>query len=135
MNLLGILKGTELEKQADQYFEAEIRGVGMYYALAYLAKEKGDMEVAKTLENIANDEARHAGLYSVLNGNVQEDIFTTLAHVAKLESGAVAKIQAFADKVRGLGFDQAAHVIEAAGKDEGRHGVLLQALVEKHANV
>ncbi|MBB5337401.1 ferritin family protein [Pectinatus brassicae] len=134
MNLLGVLKGTELEKHVEQSLEAEIRAVGMYHALAYLAKRKGYTEVATTLENIASDEARHAGLYSILNGHVQDDIFTTLTHVAKLESGAVAKIQEFAQAVRGLGLDQAAQEINATGKDEERHGLLLQALVEQYGN-
>lgn len=133
MSLLGVLKGTELEKHAGQYLEAEMRGVAMYYALAYLANEKGNTVLAKTLEKIANDEARHAGLYSVLNGQVQEDIFTTLAQFATLESNAVVRIQEFAEKVRGLGLEQAAQEIEAAAKDEGRHGVLLEALVKEQA--
>jgi len=131
MSLLGVLKGTELEKYAGQYLEAEMHGVAMYYALAYLANEKGNTVVAKTLEKIGNDEARHAGLYSVLNGQVQEDIFTTLAQFATLESNAVVRIQEFAEKVRGLGLEQAAQEIEAAAKDEGRHGVLLEALVKE----
>jgi len=134
MSLLGVLKGTELAKQIDQSMEAELRGVGMYYALAYLANEKGYSEVAKTLEHIANDEARHAGLYSVLNGHVQEDIFATLAQFAQVESNAEARILAFAETVRKLGQEEAALEIEATAKDEGRHGVLLQALVEKHGN-
>ena len=133
MNLLGILKGTELEKQAGQNLQAEMHGVAMYYALAYLASKKGYTAVAKTLENIANDEARHAGLYSILNGDVQEDIFTTLAQFAIVESNAVARIQQFAETVRGLGLDQAALAIEEVAKDEERHGVLLQAIVEEHA--
>jgi len=134
MNLLGVLKGTELEKHVDQYLEAEIRAVGMYHALAYLAKKNGYTEVSTTLENIANDEARHAGLYTILNGHVQADLFATLAHVATLESGAVAKIEEFAAAVQGLGLDQAAQEINAAGKDEERHGLLLKAIVEKYAN-
>ena len=133
MSLLGVLKGTELEKHAGQYLEAEMRGVVMYYALAYLANEKGNTVVAKTLEKIANDEARHAGLYSVLTGQVQEDIFTTLAQLATLESNAVVKVQEFAEKVRGLGLEQVAQEIEAAAKDEGRHGMLLEALVKERA--
>ena len=135
MSLLGVLKGTELEKHAGQSLEAEMRGVAMYYALAYLANEKGNTVVAKTLEKIANDEARNAGLYSVLNGQVQEDIFTTLAQLATLESNAVVKVQEFAEKVRGLGLEQVAQEIEAAAKDEGRHGVLLEALVKEQAKV
>lgn len=134
MSLLGVLKGTELAKQIDQSMEAELRGVGMYYALALLAREQGHPETAKTLESIANDEARHAGLYSVLNGHVQADIFATLAQFAQLESNAETRIAAFAEAVRKLGQEDAALEIEATAKDEGRHGVLLQALVEKHGN-
>lgn len=134
MSLLRVLKGTELEKQIDQSLEAELRGVGMYYALALLAREQGHPETAKTLESIANDEARHAGLYSVLNGHVQEDIFAVLAEFAQRESNAEARILAFAENVRELGQEEAAQEIEATARDEGRHGVLLQALVEKHGN-
>jgi len=45
----------------------------------------------------------------------------------------VVRIQEFAEKVRGLGLEQAAQEIEAAAKDEGRHGVLLEALVKEQA--
>jgi rubrerythrin len=133
MSLLGITKGTGLEKQIDQYLEAEARGVAMYYGLSRLATEEGLDEVAASLLTLAGDEARHAGLYAVLNGHVPQDIFATLKKVAQLESDGVSKIRTFAQQVRSLGLDAAACEIEAAADDEGRHGQILDELVRKHS--
>ena len=134
MSLLGITKGTELEEQVEQYLKAEAQGTVMYYGLARIATEKGLHDVAELLLKIAGDEARHAGLYSVLNGHVSQDIFTVLSQVAKAETAGEEKINAFAQKARQVGLDKVAEEIEAAAKDEGRHGVVLEELIKSHQN-
>jgi rubrerythrin len=134
MSLFGVTKGTELEKQIDQYLEGETRGVAMYHGLARLARERGLDDVAVVLLKLAADEARHAGLYAVLNGRIPQDIFVILNQVAQLESDAMGKIKDFAHQVRMLGLDDAAKEIEAAAEDEGRHGQVLQELLRKYSN-
>jgi rubrerythrin len=134
MSLLGITKGTELEEQVEQYLKAESQGTVMYYGLARIAAEKGLDDVAELLLKIAGDEARHAGLYSVLNGHVSQDIFTVLSQVAKAEIAGEERFNAFAQQARLLGLDKAADEIEAAAKDEGRHGIVLEELVKSYKN-
>jgi rubrerythrin len=132
MSIYEVTKGTELEKDIDQFFEAELRGVGMYHALAFLAKEKGLDDVVETLETLAEDEGRHAGLYMVLNGRVPQDIFAVLSQASKIERDSKPKIKEFAQRVRGLGHEKAAEEIEAAAEDEGHHGDVLAYLLKKY---
>ena len=134
MSLLGITKGTELEEQVEQYLKAESQGVVMYCGLARIALEKGLSDVAKVLLELAGDEARHAGLYSVLNGHIPQDILTVLSKAAKGEAAAEDKINELAQKARSLGLDEVAREIEATAKDEGRHGIVLEKLLKSHAN-
>ncbi len=130
MSLYGVTKGTELEKHIDNLLELETRAVGLYHGLVRLAKEKALDDVADALLRLADDEARHAGLFTVLNARVPPNIFAVLGPVAEAESNAVKDIQALAQKARDLGFDEVAREIEVVAGDEGRHGKALQELVK-----
>lgn len=132
MSLLGITKGTELEKQVELYLKAESQGVVMYYGLARLATEKGLHDVAEALLKLASDEARHAGLYAVLNGHVPQDLFATLSQAAKGEMAAKEAISALAEQARLLGLDTVASEIEAVAEDEWHHGKVLEEMVKKY---
>lgn len=134
MSLLGATKGTDLEQQVELYLKAEAQGVAMYYGLARLATESGLDDVAEVLVNLANDEARHAGLYTVLNGHLPQDILGMLAQVAKRERAAKEPIHALAAQARLLGLSEVASEIEAAAQDEWHHGEVLEALVKKHTD-
>ncbi|MCB2297460.1 ferritin family protein [Clostridium tagluense] len=131
MSIFGVTKGTELEKEIDGYYKGEEQGAGMYAALACLAKERGLHEVSDVLMEVAKDEIRHSGIYAVLNGHANEDIFELLRKIAPIESAGVEKLNEFAKRVRDLGLEEAAKQIEAAASDEGRHGELLKDLVLK----
>ena len=136
MSILGITKGTKFEEQIGKNAKGEEQGAGMYTALALLAKEKGLDEVSEILSKIAMDEARHAGLYAVLNGNANQDIFTTLSKMAPIESAAAERLSQFAKSVSGLGSKEAteaAQQIEAVALDEARHGEILKNLVAKYS--
>jgi rubrerythrin len=132
MSLYGVTKGTELDKQIDKLLDGETRAVGMYHGLARLAKEQGLNDVADALLRVANDEARHAGLFTVLNAHVPPEIFDVLGPVAEIESNAAKGIKALAQKARDLGFNEVAREIELVAEDEGRHGQALQELVKMH---
>jgi rubrerythrin len=132
MSVLGLTKGTELEEEVEQYLKAESQGVTMYCGLARLAEERGLKDVSKILLKLAGDEARHAGLYSALNGHVSQDIFTVLSQVAKVEIAAKDRINLFAQKARSMGLDKVADEIELTAEDEGRHGILLEELIKTH---
>jgi Rubrerythrin len=131
MSILGVTKGTELEKDIDKLWKAEEQGAGMYAALACLAKERGLEEVSESLMRVAADEACHAGLYAVLNGHTNEAIFDVLKKMGPLETSGVEKLQQFAGRVRELGLKEAAEQIESVALDEGRHGEILKDLVKR----
>ncbi len=132
MSLLGVTKGTDLEKQIDQIAALESQAVTMYTGMAILAREQGHDDVADHLTALAADEARHAGLYSVLNGHIQSDFFEVLKAAVSLESGSVKKLQEFAQKIRTLGLVHAAQAVEEAALDEGRHGSILKEIVDTY---
>jgi len=134
MSLLGITKGTELENQVEQYLKAESQGVVMYCGLARLASERGLADVADALLKLAGDEARHAGLYAVLNGHTPQDLFAVLSQAAKVEMAAKEQINALAEKVRAIGLHEVASEIEATAQDEWHHGQVLEELIKKHVN-
>ncbi|WP_026881496.1 ferritin family protein [Clostridium akagii] len=131
MSIFGITKGTELEEQVDKNCIGEEKGASLYTALALLAKEGGQDEVSEALLNIAMDEARHAGLYAVLNGHSNQDIFNTLSKMSPLETAAGDRLSEFAKLAGNLGLDEAADKIQAVALDEVRHGEVLKSLVEK----
>lgn len=126
----GVTKGTEVEKMIEDLTKGEAGGATMYSALAYLAKEKGLDKLSDKLMKIATDELRHAGFYTVLNGQVNEDIFGMLEKMAPVESGGVEKLQQFAASVKDLGLESASEQIESIALDEGRHGKTLEKLIK-----
>ena len=133
MSLLGKTKGTELEKEIEDLMKLEAKGVTMYYALARICVEQGLDDLACELKKIAEDEAYHAGLYSVLNGHVKEDILPILKGISEMEAGGAELIVAFAKRVREMGLEEAAREIEKTAIDEEHHGKKLKELVKKYS--
>ena len=132
MSLLGVTKGTDVEKQIDQIAVLENQGVTMYNGMAILAREQGYDDVADHLTALAADEARHAGLYALLNGHIKSDFFEVLKIAASLEGSSVKKLQEFAQKIRSLGLAHAAQAVEEAALDEGRHESIIKEIVDKY---
>ncbi len=50
-HVIGVCKGTEMEKDVKANFEGECAEVGMYLAMARLAQRDGLPEVAEVLKN------------------------------------------------------------------------------------
>ncbi|MGV8980075.1 ferritin family protein [Clostridium sp.] len=131
MSVYGVTKGTKFEEQIDRNGKGEEQGAGMYAGLAYLAKERGLDEISEVLLKISLDEARHAGLYAVLNGHTNEDIFEVIKKYAPGEKKAFEMLNQFASQIRDLGLDEAANHIENIASDELRHSELLSELIHK----
>jgi len=131
MSIYGVTKGTKFEEQIDRNGKAEEQGAGMYAGLAYLAKERGLDDIAEVLLKIALDEARHAGLYAVLNGRTNKDIFEVIKKYAPGEKNAFEMLNQFASQVRDIGLDDAAKHIENMASDELHHSELLSDLIDK----
>ena len=132
MSIYGLTKGTELEQMIKAIMTAEANGTMMYYALARLAKEQGYDDIVDDLIEAANQEAVHAGFYSVLNGKYPQDFWGLLRTVQKAEVNGEAQVTAMAEKVRAAGFAEAADEMEVFAKQEGHHGVVLAKILEKH---
>ena len=132
MSLYNLTKGTDLEEQVTSYMKAEAHGVMLYYALSRLAKEQGLNDLSETLIDIANDEARHAGLYGVLNAAVPQDIFAVLAQALKAEQNGADQIHKMAEKARSLALETVADEIAAAGKDETHHAAILEKILSDY---
>ena len=131
MSIYGVTKGTKFEEQVDRNMKGEEQGAGMYAGLAYLAKERGLDEIAEVLLKISLDEARHAGLYAVLNGHSNKNIFEVIKKYAPGEKNAFKMLNQFASNVRDIGLDDAANNIENIASDELRHSELLSDLIDK----
>ena len=130
MNVLGAIKGTELEEMINKLISGEAMAAGMYFALSHIAKEQGNNKVATLLEKIGADEARHSGLYSVLSGKVDEDIFALLPMFLKEEQNAVLTIGALADKAQELKMNEVSQLIKYAAKDEESHAKVLENILK-----
>lgn len=129
----GLTKGTALEQAIKAVAAAEANGVMMYYALARLAKEQGLDDAAETFIEAANQEAVHAGFYATLNGKYPQDFWGLVKAVQKAEVKGEAQVNALATQVRALGLTAAADEMEVFAKQEGHHGVILDALLKKYA--
>ncbi len=128
-NLYGITKGTKLEQKVNDAYKIEINAVGTYYALSMLAREQGDAKTADALLNLANDEARHAGTYAIMNGLVSNDIFGVLKQVVEYEKGSSIEIKELSKAISELGFEDASKIVENIANDESRHGDTIENLV------
>ncbi|MBC9786686.1 rubrerythrin [Heliobacterium chlorum] len=131
MSVFGLTKGTDFEKEIEQYRNGEAQGAVMYAASAYLAGERGLDEVSDLLMKIAVDELRHAALYAVLNGQVSQDIFETMKKIQPIEVAAESRLNEFAQKLQVIG-PAITQEVEAVAKDEAVHGERLKYLLEKY---
>ena len=95
-------------------------------------REQGLDDVAEGFITAANEEAVHAGFYAVLSGKYPTDFWDLIRAVQKAEENGEAQVKAMADKVRAAGFDEAADQMEIFARQEGGHGVRLQAMLDKY---
>ena len=131
MSVYGKTKGTELEEMIDKLAEGEAKAAGMYFALSHIAKEQGHEKVATILAKIGADEARHSGMYAMLNGKVPEDIFSMMPMLEKEEKGAGPAISAIAKKAQELGLEDVAKLIQGAADEEIFHGNAVESIKNK----
>ena len=131
-SLHGVTKGTSLESLSQDAMRAEINGARMYHALACIAKEQGLEDMAKTLTELGNQEAQHAGFYAMISGKYPKDFWELLCKVQKLESEGEQRGKGFADIFRKGGFTEVADIIDGISKQEGHHGAVIAELFKKY---
>ena len=131
--VMGVTKGTPLEKQMGIIADAEVRGTKQYYALARAAREQGlPEEIAVKLEEMADQESNHAGFYVLLNAETPLDVFAAMRKAAKPEYNASIVLQPVADKLRAMGAERAAQTVETFIAQERHHGEMLDELLRKY---
>lgn len=137
MDIFGKTKGTNLEKTIEQLAIGEATGGMMYYALAYIAKEKfGLSNVADEFIELGNQETNHGAFYATLNARYpyEEKTFWQLVRgLSKAEFKGEANANELAKKLEALGLDDAAKTVKVFALQEKHHGEVTQAIINKYA--
>lgn len=139
MSIFGQTKGTEIEKQIAQLASGEATGGAMYYALAYIAKEKfGLDEVAKEFFELGNQETNHGAFYALLNGRYPNDekaFWKMIRGLSKAEFKGEDSVNKLADKLASLGVDEkAVNQVRIFAEQEKHHGEVTKEIIEKYAS-
>ena len=113
-------------------FMGECTEVGMYLAMARQADREGYPEVAEAYKRIAWEEAEHAAKFAELLGEVVDaDTKANLEARVLAENGACAGKKAIATKAKELGYDAIHDTVHEMCKDEARHGMAFQGLLNR----
>ena len=129
---LGIAKGTAVEQAVEMNFRGETSEVGLYLAMARQAQREGYPEVARSLVDIARDEAQHAALYAELNGLVSSSTKENLERMLRGEQGANKGKREAAVKAKEIGCDPAHDILDESSRDEGRHARAIEGLLKRY---
>lgn len=113
-------------------FMGECTEVGMYIAMARQADREGYPEVAEAYKRIAWEEAEHAAKFAELLGEVVDaDTKANLEARVLAENGACAGKKEIAVKAKELGYDAIHDTVHEMCKDEARHGMAFQGLLNR----
>ncbi len=130
--VLGVTKGSEVEKAVQINFQGETAEVGLYLAMCRQAQREGLPEIAEALKSIAMDEAWHAARFAELNGLISESTKENLEKMLPLEHGANKGKRASALKAKEIGVDEAHDLFNESSRDEGRHARTLEGLLKRY---
>ena len=113
-------------------FMGECTEVGMYLAMSRQADREGYPEVAEAYKRIAWEEAEHAAKFAELLGEVVEaDTKANLKARVLAENGACKGKKEIATKAKELGYDAIHDTVHEMCKDEARHGMAFQGLLNR----
>ncbi|MFH2090736.1 MAG: ferritin family protein [Pseudomonadota bacterium] len=131
---IGVAKGVdpEIVQGLKDNFMGECTEVGMYLAMSRQADREGYPEVALAYKRIAFEEADHAAKFAELLGEVVEaDTKANLTVRVLAENGACAGKKAIATRAKELGYDAIHDTVHEMCKDEARHGMAFQGLLNR----
>lgn len=132
---IGVAQGVDAEilQGLKDNFMGECTEVGMYLAMSRQADREGYPEVALAYKRIAFEEAEHAAKFAELLGEVVEaDTKANLAARVMAENGACAGKKEIAVKAKELGYDAIHDTVHEMCKDEARHGLAFQGLLNRY---
>jgi len=133
-HVIGVAKGVDAEilQGLKDNFMGECTEVGMYIAMSRQADREGYPEVAEAYKKIAWEEAEHASKFAELLGEVlKPDTKANLEARVLAENGACAGKKAIAVKAKELGLDAIHDTVHEMCKDEARHGLAFQGLLNR----
>ena len=131
-NQIGVAKGTEVEDAVMANFKGETAEVGLYLAMARQAEREGYPEVARSLKDIAWDEANHAAQFAELNGLISESTKENIERMLKGERMANKGKREAALKSKEINVDPAHDFFDESARDEGRHARALEGLLKRY---
>ena len=132
---IGVAEGLDAEvvEGLRLNFAGECTEVGMYLAMSRQADREGYPEIAEAYKRIAFEEAEHAAKFAELLGEV---VFADTAKNLQLrvdaEHGATAGKKQLAVRAKELGYDAVHDTVHEMCKDEARHGMAFQGLLERY---
>lgn len=129
---LGVAVGTAVEEAVDMNFKGETSEVGLYIAMARQAEREGYPEVARTLVNIAWEEAGHAAHFAELNGLISANTRENLEKMLAGETGANKGKREAALKAKKVDCDPAHDIFDESSRDEARHARSLEGLLNRY---
>ncbi len=113
-------------------FMGECTEVGMYLAMSRQADREGYPEVAEAYKRIAWEEAEHAAKFAELLGEVVDaDTKANLEARVLAENGACKGKKDIATRAKELGYDAIHDTVHEMCKDEARHGMAFQGLLNR----
>ena len=134
-HVIGVAKGADPEilEGLRQNFMGECTEVGMYLAMSRQADREGYPEVAEAYKRIAIEEAEHAAKFAELLGEVV-DLSTkkNLEMRVAAEHGATQGKKDLAVKAKQLNLDAIHDTVHEMCKDEARHGMAFQGLLNRY---
>ena len=133
-HVIGVAKGCDPEilQGLKDNFMGECTEVGMYLAMSRQADREGYPEVAEAYKRIAFEEAEHASKFAELLGEVVESSTKANLEARVLaENGACAGKKQIAVKAKELGYDAIHDTVHEMCKDEARHGLAFQGLLNR----
>ncbi|MCL2807587.1 MAG: NADH peroxidase [Coriobacteriia bacterium] len=132
---IGVAKDAdpEIVEGLRQNFMGECTEVGMYLAMSRQADREGYPEVAEAYKRIAWEEAEHAAKFAELLGEVV-DVSTkkNLEMRVMAEHGATQGKKDIATKAKQLNLDAIHDTVHEMCKDEARHGMAFQGLLDRY---
>jgi len=134
-HVVGVAKGADEEvlKGLRAHFNGESTEVGMYLAMGRQAEREGYPEIGEAYKRIAFEEAEHASKFAELLGEVLvADTKTNLEKRMVAENGACKGKKEIATLAKKLNYDAIHDTVHEMCKDEHRHGVVFQGLLERY---
>ena len=134
-HVIGVAKGVDAEvlEGLKLNFEGECKEVGMYLAMSRQADREGYPEVAEAFKRYAFEEADHASRFAELLGEVLDaSTKKNLEMRADAEHGACQGKKDLATRAKQLNLDAIHDTVHEMCKDEARHGMAFQGLLNRY---